>query len=58
MSTRMMDYADVRATAREALAELQKECDHTGQRPLPMHLVRVETLLLRIIGSTPIEASR
>jgi hypothetical protein len=49
----LMDYADVRQAAEEARALLQSTQDDTGQRPTPAALVRVETLLGRIISATP-----
>jgi len=50
----MMDYQDVREQASEALRLLQKSYDETGQRPLESNLVRVEAILSRIIGATPV----
>lgn len=50
----VMNYADVRNAAEEAIRLLQQTFDDTGQRPIPPQLVKVESLLLRIAGATPV----
>ena len=54
MALATMTFADVREQAREALEILQTQIDPTGQRP-DVALCRIEAILLRIVGATPIE---